>query len=326
MKKQADPQNKLPPAAEKAQLQKKNERWATAGILLITVIWGWGFVFSRMALNAGLGPAGVMFGRFGLAAVLIGLVFFKDLRRQYRPGQWKSGLLIGVFLFLGFYLQILGLERTTPANNAFITATYVVLVPLLWWAITKRRPRNILFVASVLSLVGVAVLSVDPSAGFSASLGDGLTLLSALMFACQIVATGILARTMAPSVLVFMQMLVAGVLSFLLFVLVERDFSGFANLEGAASVLYLGILSTCVCYFIQTIAQRHLSSAKAGILLATESLFGALFSVLVGYDQFSVRMVVGGTIMFASMVLPELGRPPAATPPEDPPTPPGREA
>lgn len=285
---------------------KRAERLSTLALLVVTVIWGGGFIFSKMALEAGLSPAAVMLSRFLLAALVTGLVFRRVIRREYKKGQWKSGFVIGLILFAAFYIQVTALQYTTPANNAFITGAYVVLVPLLWWLITKKRPPSVVFLACLLSFSGVAILSINPGQGLAFSPGDALTLLSALLFAAQIVATSLLARSIHPTVLVFMQFCTAAALSLPLYFLTGANLARFAQPQALASVAYLGLLSTLVCYFLQTLAQKYLSSAKTGVIMATEALFGALFSVLLGYDAPSPRMLLGGLLMFASILLPEL--------------------
>jgi drug/metabolite transporter (DMT)-like permease len=278
---------------------------AMGALFLVTIVWGWGFVFSNMALEAGLAPAAIMSARFTLAALLVGIVFRKKIRANYRKGQWKSGLLTGGFLFLGFFIQILGLERSTPSNNAFITGAYVVMVPFILWIALRKKPKPVIFFSSFLSLGGVAVLSVNPSGGFSMNLGDLLTLVSALFFALQIVSTGVFAASVHHLVLVFTQFITAAILSLAVFLLGSRDFSGFAGLQGAGSVLFLGTFSTFLCYFLQTYAQRFVSSSKAGIVMGMEALFGTIFSMIAGYDQPNLRMVLGGLMMLSSIILPE---------------------
>ncbi|MDR3173067.1 MAG: DMT family transporter, partial [Treponema sp.] len=117
-----------PSGPDGAKIHKYDRPLAMGALVLVTIVWGWGFVFSNMALEAGLRPAAIMVARFTLAALLVGVAFRKTIRANYRSGQWKSGLLVGGFLFLGFFIQILGLERSTPSNNAFITGAYVVMV------------------------------------------------------------------------------------------------------------------------------------------------------------------------------------------------------
>lgn len=275
-------------------------------LLLVAIIWGSGFIGSQMALDAQLSSAFIMFVRFAIATLIIGVVFFKDLKKNLKREHLKGGILIGLFLFLAFYVQTVGLKYTTPSNNAFITASNVVMVPFIWWVISKKRPSIKIFVSSFLCLIGIGILSLNFSQGFSFQVGDLLTLLCAFLFACQIVATGILAKQMDTKVVVFLQFAVATVCGFIMFMLTDRNFTAFASPKGMAAVIYLGVFSTCLCYFLQTTAQQHVDSSKAAIILATESLFGTIFSVALGYDRLTINMVVGGMIILASIILPEL--------------------
>ena len=284
---------------------KKVQFFSSLALVAVAAIWGSGFIASQFALDAKMSSAAIMLGRFTLAALVMGVLSAKTIRRTISVQHIKSGIIIGVFLFAAFYVQTLGLQHTTPANNAFITAANVVIVPFLWWGVTRQKPKKIMFPASILSLVGVGILSIDFSKGLSLNLGDTLTLLSALLFACQIVATGIFARKMEVQLLVFLQFIVAAFLSLFVFLITDGNFSVFINPPGVAAVVYLGLFSTCLCYFLQTVAQKHVDSAKAAIILSTESLFGTLFSVLAGYDIFSLQMLLGGGIVLASVLLPE---------------------
>lgn len=285
---------------------KRAELWASLGILLATVIWGWGFVFVRFSLDAGLSPAAVMLGRFTISTVLLSILFFRTLRRQLRAAHWKRGIIIGLLMFVSMMTQTTGMQSTTPGNGAFITASYVVMVPIVWWVVTRQKSPPITIFSCVLAMAGVVILSVDFSGGFSVSIGDAIILFSAVLFACHIVAITKLGHGIHHISLAFMQFVTAAVCAFVVFMITDRDVSGYATWEGGVSMLYLGILSTCLCFTLQTAAQKHLSSAKAGILLSTEALFGAVSSVIAGYDILSVRMVVGGLIMFSAIILPDV--------------------
>ena len=94
-----------------------------------------------------------------------------------------------------------------------------------------------------------------------------------------------------------------------MFMINDRDFSAFTSPKGMAAVAYLGIFSTCLCYFLQTTAQQHVDSAKAAIILATESLFGTIFSVVLGYDKLTFNMVLGGIIILTSIIMTEVKLP-----------------
>ena len=286
--------------------KKRAEVMGSLSLLVVAIIWGSGFIASQMALDAQMSSAFIMFVRFAIAALIVGIVFHKDLKKNMKKEHIKGGLLIGTFLFLAFYVQTVALQYTTPSNNAFITAANVVIVPFLWWAISKKKPGAKFIVSSFLCLLGIGILSINFSEGFAFKIGDLMTLGCAFLFACQIVTTGILALKMDAKVIVFLQFAVAAVWGFFAFLLTDGDFSSFLSSEGMGAVIYLGVFRT---YFLQTTAQQHVHSAKAAIILSTESLFGTIFSVLLGYDPLSPQMVVGGIIILISITMTEIKLP-----------------
>ena len=115
---------------------------AIGGLILVTVIWGGGFVASDMALES-MKPFQIMMVRFLLASVLMGLVSMgqrkKEAKIENRAGAIKAGMLMGLTLFAGFALQIVGLQYTTPSKNAFLTALNVVIVPFIAFVILKKK-------------------------------------------------------------------------------------------------------------------------------------------------------------------------------------------
>lgn len=126
--------------------KKRAEVMGSLSLLIVAIIWGSGFIASQMALDAQMSSAFIMFVRFAIAALIVGVVFHKDLKKNMKKEHIKGGLLIGTFLFLAFYVQTVALQYTTPSNNAFITAANVVIVPFLWWAISKKnRERSLSF-------------------------------------------------------------------------------------------------------------------------------------------------------------------------------------
>ncbi|MDR0861482.1 MAG: DMT family transporter [Oscillospiraceae bacterium] len=279
-----------------------------ATLLLTAIIWGGGFIFSQIALDAGLGPAAVLLGKFGIAAVLFAAIYGRRVLRKITRRDIARGIPVGLLLAGGFFAQTYGLKYSSPSNNALITAAYVVITPFLWRVVNRKKPRAVIYAASVLCLIGVAVLSVNFAGGIHLALGDMLTLLCAFLFAGQIVATETAVSHMDTTVLLFIQFITAAVCALIAFLITERDFTPFLNPRGLGALLFLGVLSTGLCYFMQTAAQRYVPSSSAAMLLSTESLFGAAFSVAFGYDAMSLRLIVGAVLVLTSVALPDMLR------------------
>ena len=283
---------------------KKTEHLSTLGILLAAIIWGWAFVFSRRALDAGISPPALAFGRYSIATMMLGLIFFKTLKSNLKLAHWKTGLCLGAILFLGSIMTATGLRSTTPGNAAFIVTAYVVMVPVLWWLYTRQKVTTVVLVACAMCFCGIAILSLDLEDSFRLRSGDAMILLAAFIFANYIVLINKLGRDIHHISLAFMQFVVAAILGFIVFIITDRNFAPFASSQGAFGMLYLGVFSTALGLSLQMAAQKHLPGAKVGILISTESLFGAIASIIVGYDVLSPRMITGGLIMFIAIIMP----------------------
>ena len=225
---------------------------AIAGLVLVTVIWGGGFVASDMALDS-LSPFQIMTIRFLLASVLMGGISIRNLK-GIKKEEVTAGVFMGAALFIGFSLQIIGLQYTTPSKNAFLTATNVVIVPFIAFLICRKKVGFRGIIGAVLAIVGVGLLSLDKD--LSLGLGDGLTLICAVGFAFQIFLTSIFVKKYRASVLNFIQMCTAGILS-LIFMIASGQVHLQVTAKGWWSVLYLGIISTTVCYLLQTACQKY---------------------------------------------------------------------
>lgn len=280
------------------------KKWLAIGaLILVTVIWGGGFVASDIALES-MKPFQIMMVRFLLASVLMGVISRGQRKSEEklkdRAGAIKAGVLMGVTLFMGFAFQIIGLQYTTPSKNAFLTALNVVIVPFIAFVILKKKIGAKGIIGAVMSVFGVALLSLNGN--FTVSLGDGLTLFCAVGFAFQIFFTSEFVKKYPASVLNMVQMFTAFVLSAIsLMIFGENDFQ--VTTQGWLSALYLGVVSTTICYLLQTACQKYIDETKAAIILSMESVFGTIFSILILHEVVTVRMVIGCAVILAAVII-----------------------
>lgn len=274
---------------------------AIAGLIAVTVIWGGGFVASDMALES-LRPFQIMTIRFLLASVLMGAAGIRELK-GIRFQEVRAGILMGTALFVGFAFQIVGLQYTTPSKNAFLTALNVVMVPFIAFVILRKKINIKSIIGAIMAIIGVGLLSLDKD--LSLGIGDALTLVCAVGFAFQIFFTSEFVKKYRAVVLNFVQMLTAVVLSFAsLFLFGETEFH--VSTKGWLSVLYLGVISTALCYLLQTASQKYVDETKAAIILSMESVFGTMFSILILHEQVTLRMVCGCVIILAAVIVSNL--------------------
>lgn len=275
--------------------------FAIGGLVLVTVIWGAGFVANDIALESML-PLQIMMVRFLLAAILLGLVGLPELK-EITKGEIVAGSLMGIALYGAHLLQIIGLQYTTTSKSAFLTSLNVVIVPFIAYIILKKKVGIRGIIGAVMSVAGVALLSLNGD--FTLGLGDSLTLLCAVGFAFQIFLTGEYVKKYRTAVLNFIQMAVSFILG-LISMIAFGQTSFQVTTEGWLSVIYLGAVSTAVCYLLQTTCQKYVDETKAAIILSMESVFGTLFSILILHDVLTVRMVIGCVIILAAVTISNL--------------------
>ena len=277
----------------------------TGALLLAAVIWGSGTVFMQVCIDGGIETGLQMFFRFWIGTLCLGALVHKKLRQISRR-LLLCGLLCGTLLFFSFFILTFGLEFTTPANSAFLSASSVMLVPFISWVLLKIRPERKVFIGCFLCLLGVAVLSLQLDGGIHFTVGDGLTLLSAVFFSLYTCTVAKISAGLDAPLFTFVQLLVTAVWSTITLPISGADFSVIGqSWLSLGAVIFLGLFNTGLCYLIQMVAQKSLPPTRVSLILSSESLFGAVFSVLAGYDPFSIRLVVGGCIMMFSILLVE---------------------
>lgn len=290
-------------------MQNKRSLLADAGLLAVAVIWGAGFAATQYAIDAGLDSAMILLLRFTVAALALLIVCFKQVR-TLNFSEVKWGALAGLFLFLGFFFQVEAQSHSTPSGCAFLTTTNVLMVPLISWAVTRKRPELKNLLLPLLAGAGIFVLSFKPGQGFSFGVGEVLALCGAFFFACQIIALDFASKKVESRKLTFMQMITAAVLALVYTLAAGGGLPSAGALRvGALPVLYLGLMSTCLCFFLQTAAQKYADATKAVIFLSMEGVFGSLFSVMLGLEPFTWMLGVGGSVLFLSAVLTEVKLP-----------------
>lgn len=282
---------------------KAKTRVADAMLLLTAAIWGVGFPATKQALECGFGASSVIFLRFSLASLILLAFFWRRLCTITRA-ELRQGVIAGVLLFGGYIIQTLSMVFTEPSHTAFITATYVIMVPFVLWAMYHRRPPAKSFVASLITLLGIVVLT--GGVGESMNLGDLLSLLCAVVFTLHLCYLGHVAQEMDTVKLTFLQVAVVAGLSLLLMLWLDGETLPQADWAGGwLPIAYMAVFGTCLCFFLQTFGQKHTTSTKASILLCTESLFGSLFSVCLGFEPVTLHMLAGGLLLFGAIVLVE---------------------
>lgn len=288
-------------------VQKKYTHLASDAILLmVALIWGFGFVAQRVGMDH-VGPYTFNGLRFLLGGCcLIPLV----LRRTGQPvitgkkqiNVWKAGLLAGLFLFAGATLQQVGLQYTTAGKAGFITGLYVVFVPMIGLFFGQRTNTGT-WVGAMFAVIGLYLLSIH--GGVSIAFGDLLEVFGAVFWACHVLVLGYLSPRTSPVKLAMVQFFVCGFLS--LGVALATETISLAGISGAAiPIFYGGVISVGAGYTLQVVVQRTAHPAHAAILLSLESPFAALGGWLLLNEYLSGRGFLGCALMLFGMLISQL--------------------
>ena len=280
--------------------EKKQGIIGRLALLATTLIWGTSFVILKSALDS-VDTLYILAFRFTGAAVLLLLMGVPQLKKLDR-GYLKGGVTMGAFLFLAYVLQTYGLVYTTPGINAFLTATYCILVPFLYWLISRRKPDKYNIVAAVVCITGMAFIFLRD--GLKGGLGETLTVCSGLFFALHIIATDRSADGRSPVLLSMLQFATAAVLAWICALCTGPVPTSIPS-GAVGSIIYLCVMCTAVCFLLQTIGQKYTPPASASVILTLESAFGTLFSVLLGQEVLSFRLVLGFVLIFCAVLISE---------------------
>lgn len=272
-------------------------RLATGAILLVTAIWGSTFFIIKDAVSR-VDPIDFLAVRFVVGALVPSLIFLGRLRRlSWR--QWSIALGLGVLYGFAQIAQTTGLQTTAASASGFLTGVYVVLTPLILWALFRVRPHRVTWVAVALAMAGIAVLSLSGLTGIGR--GEALTLLGAALYALHIVMLDRFSRAMDPVSLATVQLIGIAIICGGAALPTGIDFPP----DGVvwAAVLYTAIAAGIATMVLQTWAQRHIPPSRVVLLMAFEPVFATLFAVLFGGETLTLRFLLGGSMILAATLI-----------------------
>lgn len=280
-----------------------NKKWLGSFLLLITaIVWGFCFVVQRSGMDY-VGAFTYGAARFLLGGLaLIPLALARPCEKQKRRKSLLAGLPCGLALFAGTSLQQLGLKTVSAGKAGFLSAMYIVLVPVLGLFIGQKVKARV-WISAALGAVGLYLLCTGGADG-SVSAGDLLVLGCSLMFAVQIQLINHFSDT-DSIVLSISQYLTVAVLSVVVMLFTETP-TWTGVVDCLPLILYGGLVSIAIGYTLQTVAQKYTPPAVASVMMCLESVFATLSGWLVLGEMFSVREGIGAVVMLLAALLAQL--------------------
>lgn len=280
--------------------ENRNSILGRAALILTTLIWGTSFVVLKTTINE-IPTLYVLAFRFTGAAIIMLLFGAKDLKKLDKS-YIIGGSLMGVILFVAYTVQTFGLSLTTPGKNAFLTTTYCVLVPFLYWFVSKKKPDGYNISAALICVAGVGFVSLQKD--LSVNIGDLLTLFCGLFFALHIIATDKVVMGKSVILLTMVQFVVAAALAWI-FGLFTAPFPTSISGDMIWRIGYLSVMCTAVCYVLQTYGQKHTPPSATAVIMTLESVFGAIISVFFYHEVLSAQLIIGFALIFVAVLISE---------------------
>lgn len=274
-------------------------------LIVAAIIWGLAFVVMKDALTI-LPPAQLLGVRFIMTGLILTAVFFKRIRAALNREHIIYGVLLGLMLFAAFMLQTSGLAETTPGKNAFLTATYVVFVPLICWLVGRKRPSIYNIIAAMICLIGMGLVSLQGS--LTMEFGDLITIAGSLLFGIHIVFVSRWSKGRDVLVLTAYQFLIAGVCGLVYGSVFEvwPPVSVLLAPEFLMQMVYLIVFASCLALVFQNVALAHVSPSQVSLFLSLEAVFGVIFSVAIYGESLTLKLIVGFVLIFAAILISEL--------------------
>lgn len=287
----------------------------TANFLLLfaAAVWGVGFIAQVTGMED-IGPFMFTGLRFLLAGVVILPFAWREQRKAKNRISFsdiKTLLPLGLAFFSGLVLQQIGLQTTSVTNAGFLTALYVIFVPIILFFVLREKQPWIIWPAALLALTGIFLLSGGELSGLV--LGDWLVIGGGIFGAIHLIMIGKIGKASGvPFTMASIQFLISGILGICCYFIapflgVIEPAISWESIRGALpEVFYAGVFSGALAFSLMAVAQQYTNEAAAAILMSSESLFAALFAWLLLNEQLETVAYFGCGLIFAALLLVQL--------------------
>ena len=276
-----------------------------ADLLLLTVAIAWGITFLMVQEAIDSTPVySFLFFRFTLASILMFFIAYKYLNEISRK-TILYGVVLGTFLFLAFATQTFGLTYSKSSVVAFITGLNVVCVPFLAYFIFKDKVRKNVFIASLVAVVGLYLLTM--SGALSLGKGELLSLVCAFLFALHIIFTGKYSKEVNVYLLVLFQLITVSILSLVFSLIFDtHTFTIDYNYAFYKAVIITAVFSTVYAFLIQTYMQQFTTPTKTAIIFSMEPVSAAVFAYFTVNEILSPAQITGAVLIICATLIAEI--------------------
>lgn len=278
---------------------KISRTWADLSMVFVACIWGVTFVVVKNAL-ADIGPFLFVGLRFLLAFLVLAAISYKDILK-IRFSTLATGSLLGFFLCIGYSFQTLGLKYTSSSNAGFITGVSVVLVPIIYALMNKKKPGLITSLTIIMAATGLFLISVPPGS-FTLSYGDLLVLVGAFGFAMHIIYVDLYSHKFSAIAITAVQIFFVG-LACAITGLIMEPIPPYLSYNALFAVVITAIFATALAFLLQNYMQKFSTPTRFAVVLTAEPVFAALAGYLWADELLGRLGLTGAGMILVAMLI-----------------------
>lgn len=272
-------------------------------LVLVTFFWGTTYVFTKMAVES-LPPLNLVSWRFGIAFAVMLPIFWKRIKNAGRQTVLYSALL-AFPLLLCFVAMTYGVKYTSASNASFLAGISIIFIALGAFLFHGKKPDKKTIFCILLTLAGIALLTLGPDFRIHMGIGDLLSLSVSLFYGIYVLLLDRYARRVDPVSLGVMQLGFVAGFSVILSGLFERSVCP-TGLRSWVILLILGIFCTAIAYVMQTVAQKYTTPTHTGIILSLEIVFSGIFAYLLLGEVLRPINYIGAFLLISAVLIMEI--------------------
>ena len=286
-------------------MESTNSREKLTGVsalILAAFFWGGEFVVEKDVLSY-VEPNWSNAIRFAVASLCCLTIWRKSFIRANRE-DWKKGLISGSLMGLGFAFQTMGLATINAGVNAFLCASYILVIPFVLWRIERKKPQGIIFISAVTAIIGIVIMSLNDFSPEDFSLGRGeiLTLIGSICYAGGIVAVDYYAAAMDSKFLAGSQCIATFVIAIFMALLIE-EVPQTMSVRLTFEFVYLIVFSSLMAQLLFNYGMKYVSSGSAGALFLLESVSALFLGAIFLKEVITLNQIMGSVLIIVAILL-----------------------
>ncbi|MBN2157634.1 MAG: DMT family transporter [Candidatus Lokiarchaeota archaeon] len=287
----------------------QNKKWKYVPellLVLVTILWGTTFILTKNTIQSI--PSFLYLAiRFGIAFIAMVPFLFRYRNFFTSINNWKISVVAGTLYFVSIMSQTIGLQFTSASKTSFITALGVIFVPLFVSIFYKQKIHYLLWIAVILAIIGVGLLSLPKVERIS--IGDPLVLICAITYAFYVIYIGRHLHEIQIIPFTVVQLFIISFFSLIFSLVIDfgimsepLEITSIFSLQNTIVLLYLGLIATTLTFILQSYGQRFVSSTRASLIFAFEPFFATLFAIL-GGELLNWLIGIGMVLIFIAVIL-----------------------